>query len=56
MTILVIFEDKSTQYIKDVVTFQHIGTKLEYYTNTNFGHFTVLKGVIGVVVGGGIDE
>lgn len=50
MTILIIFENKKTQYIDHVVTFQHIGNKLEYFTDLDYGHYTTLYNVLGVVV------
>lgn len=49
MTLIIIFEDKNTQLIEHVVTFQHISNKFEYYTDADYGHYTTLHNVIGVV-------
>ena len=50
MTLTVIYIDKQLQTLTDVATFQHIGTKLDYYTTADYGRYTRLENVIGVAV------
>lgn len=50
MILTVIYINRQLQTLTDVVAFQHIGTKLDYYTNAEYGRYTKLENVLGVAV------